>query len=87
MTYYLATFHSQTQTYEFARLLSSYGVLSSVIQTPRQAQASCGLSVKIPDRFGLEHARFIISRRQFSSFSAFFEVVDFGGGNKQISRI
>ena len=87
MTYYLATFHSQTQTYEFSRVLASYGIVAQVVQTPRQAQASCGLSVKIPDKFGLEYARFVLSRRQFSSFSSFFEVIDFGGGNKQITRI
>lgn len=87
MTYYLATFRSQTQTYEFSHILSSYGIAAAVIQTPRQAQASCGLSVKIPDRFGLDYARLIISRRQFSSFSSFFEVIDFGNGNKQITRI
>lgn len=87
MSYYLAIFHSQTQTYEFYRILTKYGVRAGVVQTPNQVQKTCGLSVKISDRGGLETARIIISKSQFSSFAAFFEVIDFGGGNKQIRQI
>ena len=87
MNYYLAVFRSQTQTYAFMQLLSSYKVPAMVIQTPRQAQVSCGLSVKFFGDGALEFARQILSRRQMSSFVAFFFVEDFGEGRKQIKQI
>ena len=87
MNYFLAIFHSQTQTYEFYRILLKYGVRATVVQTPNQIGKTCGLSVKIPNRFGLESARVIISKGQFSSFFSFFEVIEFGPGNKQIKQI
>lgn len=87
MNYYLAVFRSQTQTYAFNQLLSSYQIPATVIQTPRQAQVSCGLSVKFFGEGSLDVARQILSRRQFSSFVAFFIVDDFGDGRKQIKQI
>jgi len=84
--FYIAVFRSQTQTYSFNNLLNSYGISSTIIQTPRQAEVSCGLSVKIP--YGaIETAKQILSRRSFSSFVGLFFVKDFGNGISRVLRV
>lgn len=87
MTYYLATFNSQTQTYNFQRILQAYGIRAAIVQTPQQIGKACGLSVKIFSRDGLQQARTILSNNQFSSFVSFFEITQMGPENTQIKRI
>lgn len=87
MIYYLAVFRSQTQTHEFKQLLSSYGVPAMVVSTPRQAEVSCGLSVKFFGGNSLNIAKDILGRRQFASFVAFFIVREGAYGEKQIDKI
>ena len=86
MVYYIAVFRSRTQTILFNQVLRSYGAECFVINTPRQAEVSCGLSVKFAgDDLGL--ARQILSRREFSSFVGIFKVHEGRNGFSQVVRI
>ena len=71
--YIIATFRSRTQTMTFKQILLSYKVFSDIINTPRQASVSCGISVRFDGKF-LSVAKDILSRRRFDSFVGFFSV-------------
>ena len=62
--YIIATFRSRTQTMTFKQILLSYKVFSDIINTPRQASVSCGISVRF-DSKSLSVAKDILSRRKF----------------------
>lgn len=78
MEYLLAVFRARTDTVSFANLLSSYGEKVQVINTPRQVNVSCGISVKM-DNTSLSKAKEILRRRRFDSFGGFFYVSVEGG--------
>lgn len=73
MEYLIVVFRSRTETYNFSYLLKSYGVFSSIINTPRQVTVACGLCVKtrICD---LNLIKSLLSRRNFSSFVGIFKI-------------
>lgn len=73
MEYAIAVFRSRTETINFSNLLRSYGVGVSVINTPRKANVSCGISAKF-EMSALAKAREILSRRSFMSFGGFFKI-------------
>ena len=59
MTEILAVFRSRSQAIDCNARLKVYGVNASLINTPREANIGCGLSVKIaPDK--LERVKGII---------------------------
>ncbi|MGN1163074.1 MAG: putative Se/S carrier-like protein [Christensenellales bacterium] len=70
----LAIFRSRSETLSFANILKSYGVGVSIINTPRSANVSCGISASFAES-GLEYARTIIARRNFFSFAGLFEIL------------
>ena len=64
----LAIFRSRSETLSFANILKSYGVGVSIINTPRSANVSCGISVQFSRRDeGL--AKQVLSRRRFDTFA------------------
>ena len=67
----LAVFRSRTETLNFASILKSYGVSCSIVNTPRNLNVSCGISVKF-NSSDVVVARTIIARRSFSTFAGFF---------------
>jgi hypothetical protein len=69
--YYLVVFRARSETMKFASLLSSYGVKSVVVNTPRQIAVSCGISVKV-DANALNICKQILSRRQFWTFGGIY---------------
>lgn len=69
----IAVFRSRTQTLAFAQILSSYGIMVSIINTPRTINVACGISAKFPAQFKKE-ADEIIRRRAFSTFAGFYHV-------------
>ena len=77
--YIIVVFRSRTETLTFAQILRSYRVRCSVINTPRQASVSCGISVKI-DLQSVKVAKSVLYRRKFNTFAGFFKVVDYKGG-------
>ncbi len=73
--YIIATFRSRNQTMVFFQIISSYGVRAQIVSTPRQAQVSCGVSVKIPMETQ-DTARSILARRRFDTFVGLFLVTE-----------
>ena len=69
----LAVFRSKTETLNFASILRSYGVLCSIVNTPRKINVSCGISVQFNQKY-LNIANQIIARRKFDTFAGFFNI-------------
>ncbi|MDD3397618.1 MAG: DUF3343 domain-containing protein [Clostridia bacterium] len=72
MGYTLAVFRARTQTILFANLLKSYNIPIIILDTPRDLNISCGISVKF-DTINKETAELLIKRRRFDSFAGFFD--------------
>lgn len=73
MTEHIAVFRSRAQAIDCNSRLRSLGVQSSLINTPREANIGCGLSVKIPQNM-FERAKRIISNGRYSAFYGYFRV-------------
>lgn len=73
MNYVLAIFRSRSETIYFANLLKMNGLPSSVINTPKEAGQTCGISVKfLPECLGI--ARGLLTQKRFQSFAGFYRV-------------
>ena len=46
MKYIIISFKSRNDTYEFAKILKTNGVILNIINTPRVIASSCSLSIK-----------------------------------------
>jgi len=77
--FYLIVFRARSETMKFYSLLSSYGVKSEIVNTPRQVSVACGISLKISLQ-DVTVAKDILSRRQFSTFAGIF--INSGGFQK-----
>ncbi|MFA6859908.1 MAG: DUF3343 domain-containing protein [Clostridia bacterium] len=75
--YFLISFSSRSQNFEFASLMHSYGAFAVIINTPRQIMSSCGVSVKT-NKEGLNFAQSILRRRKFESFNGAFKIIQNG---------
>lgn len=73
MTEHIAVFRSRAQAIDCNSRLRSLGVASSIINTPREANIGCGLSVRIPQN-ALERAKRIIASGRYSAFYGYFKV-------------
>ena len=71
MTYILAIFRSRSQAVDCNIRLKSFGIAAELINTPKEANIGCGLSIKIPHN-QFERAKNIIQRANYSSFYGFF---------------
>lgn len=72
MEYVIAVFSVRTQTIMFNNALQSNGIKSGIIDTPKQANLSCGISVKFLKRDFERVKRFL--NRNFDSFKGFYEI-------------
>lgn len=71
MNFSVIVFRARTETLSFANLLGSYRVPFQIINTPRNLNVSCGISVKFPS--AQRHiVQEILSKRAFSSFVGIF---------------
>ena len=71
MNYIIVVFKARTETLSFARILKGYNVPFQIINTPRNLNLSCGISVKMP-AYKRELAQQIISHKHFESFAGIF---------------
>lgn len=71
MTEHIAVFRSRAQAIDCNSRLRSLGVASSLINTPREANIGCGLSVRIPQN-SLDRAKRIIANGRYSAFYGYF---------------
>lgn len=72
MTEHIAVFRSRAQAIDCNSKLRSLGIASSLINTPREANIGCGLSVRIPQN-ALDRAKRIIASGRYSAFYGFFK--------------
>ena len=71
--YILAVFRSRTQTILFDKVLKSYHIPSSIVNTPDQLRIGCSVAVKLNNTY-LSDAMAIFGRRRFDSFVGFYQV-------------
>ncbi len=84
MTYILAIFRSRAQAVDCNIRLKSFGVPSELINTPKEANIGCGLSLKIP-RAAADRAKNVLKRANYSAFYGFF-IVNNTYGRLQLGR-
>lgn len=75
MTEILAVFRSRSQAIDCNARLRSAGIPASLINTPREANVGCGLSVKIPQNF-TDRARVIIKNSGYSAFYGLYRMIN-----------
>ena len=84
MTYILAIFRSRSQAVDCNIRLKSFGIASELINTPKEANVGCGLSIKIPHS-AIERAKTIIRKANYSAFYGYF-VIQYTYGRIQLGR-
>ena len=85
MTYILAIFRSRSQAVDCNIRLKSFGVTSELINTPKEANIGCGLSIKIPHDKA-NRAKMIIKKANYSAFYGYF-VMQQTYGRWQLGRL
>lgn len=73
MTEVLAVFRSRSQAIDCNARLRVAGVSAGLINTPREANIGCGLSVKIPQS-ALARAKRIIANGRYSAFYGYLRM-------------
>lgn len=73
MTDILAVFRSRSQAIDCNARLRALGVHATIINTPREANIGCGLSIKIPLNM-LERVRIIIKNVNYSAFYGYYRM-------------
>ena len=73
MIEFLAVFRSRSQAIDCNARLRAAGIPASLINTPREANIGCGLSVKVP-QFSLQRVQFIVRNANYSAFYGFYRM-------------
>ena len=71
MTEVLAVFRSRSQAIDCNARLKALGVPASLINTPREANIGCGLSIKVPLNT-LDRVKLILRNLNYSAFYGFY---------------
>ena len=69
----IAVFRSRAQAIDCNSRLRRFGVPSSIINTPKEANIGCGLSVRIPQNM-LARAKTIIAGGRYSAFYGYLNI-------------
>lgn len=86
MEYILAVFRSRSETLYFANLLKNWGVLTSIVNTPRGVGQSCSISVKFLPQ-DLEKAKTLLLNKSFQGFAGFYIVTIRNGMVRDVNTI
>lgn len=78
MTEVLAVFRSRAQAIDCNNKLTNSRIRASVINTPKEANVGCGLSVKIPHN-QLARAKMIIANTRYSAFYGYYTMQNLYG--------
>ena len=70
MTEILAVFRSRAQAMDCHSRLKKFGIASTIINTPKEANIGCGLSVKFPQNVE-KRARSVVLGGKYSAFYGF----------------
>lgn len=79
MTEILAVFKSRSQAMDCYTRLRAYNIPAGIINTPKEANAGCGLSVKFAHNVAPRVKR-LIENMDYSSFYGYMKI-DVGQGN------
>lgn len=74
MQYIIAVFKNRTECYSFLSIMKSYTNSAHIINTPKEINMPCGISVAFKLN-NFNDAKYILSRRHFSSFSGFYKIL------------
>ena len=80
MTFCLAVFRSRNETLYLANMLNSARIRASIVNSPKDAGISCGISVRFEEGF-LNAVNRIIASKPFRSFAGIYRVVQSGNRN------
>lgn len=72
MTEILAVFRSRSQAIDCNARLRAAGIPAGLINTPKEANVGCGLSIKFPHVM-LERAKVVVRSGGYSAFYGFFK--------------
>lgn len=78
MSELLAVFRSRSQAMDCMNKMRAYGVPAQLINTPKEANVGCGLSIRIPLNYASK-AKTIIARIGYSAFYGYMKL-DVRGG-------
>ncbi len=73
MDYIIVVFKSRTESVKFNKLLYSNGIYSQLINTPKEANVGCGLSVKVPSGY-LYYVQSLINMSALKSFVGIYKI-------------
>lgn len=73
MTDILAVFRSRSQAIDCNARLRAEGIPANLINTPKEANIGCGLSVKLPYTM-FERAKYRVKKGNYSAFYGFFRM-------------
>ena len=73
MSEILAVFRSRSQAIDCNARLKTAGVAASLVNTPKEANIGCGLSVKFQLNM-LSRVRIVVKRGNYSAFYGFFRI-------------
>lgn len=71
MNFVIAVFGSRSETLSYANMLRKNGIGVVIVQTPKQAGRTCGISAKFMYK-DFQLAKMILSKSYFTSFQGFF---------------
>lgn len=81
MEYVLAVFSIRTDTVQFNRILNKNRINSTIVETPKAASSSCGISVKFSIN-DLPRAKQLLSASGTRSFVRFYLVSGYYGNQR-----
>ena len=81
MEFLIIAFRSREESVKFYRLLSKYGVYSTLTTPPKEAGLSCGISVKT-DVSNFYAVKNLLLRTKTKTFVGIFKVKSLGGKNQ-----
>lgn len=75
MTEILAVFRSRLQAIDCLNRLKGNSISAGLINTPKEANIGCGLSVKFPAN-ALSKVRGVVARANYSAFYGYFKLTN-----------
>lgn len=69
----LAVFRSRTQSVDYVRRLTGYGITAQTVSTPREIKIGCGLSVTFDSAY-FARARAVLALGKYSAFKGFYKL-------------
>lgn len=78
--YCLAVFSSRNETLYLAKMLMANGYRAGVVNTPKDAGLSCGISVKFEEK-NIANLKMLLASKPFRSFVGIYRIKGNGAGN------